>query len=319
MTTLSGTSKATPTVPAAGSGVLASVGRVQVVMSCLLAVAFVSVFFRFVWRQLGPEGHSWSNTEDWGHAYIVPLISLFYVWKNRADLQREPRLTYWPGLPLMLMGVVTYQYFTTAFPNHMFQGFALIVALGGLLLFLLGPSMFPRLVFPLGSLGFAVTISEMVMLKVTWGLKLLASKGSWALLNVIGIDTDLHGNVLHVHHGGEVTPLNVADACAGMRMVVAFIALAVAVSFLSCKLWWQRVAILLMAIPVALVMNIIRVAVLGAATLVDSDLSVGGAHTMIGTLLLIPAFLVFMGGVWLVKQIEPEGEPGSSAPKKGNG
>ncbi|MFU8829143.1 MAG: archaeosortase/exosortase family protein, partial [Phycisphaerales bacterium] len=60
------------------------------------------------------------------------------------------------------------------------------------------------------------------------------------------------------------------------------------------------------AVPVAVFMNIVRVAVLAAITLVNPDFSVGGAHALIGTVLLIPAFLLFMFCVWLLKKITPD-------------
>lgn len=277
---------------------------VDLVLLTLLSAAFVAVFLRWIVRQFGWGGFSATHFEDWGHSYLVPLISAWYIWSNRGRLRGLSARVCWAGLGVMLLGIVAHVNFITGFPNHMFQGFALVLALAGLLLFLLGPEIFPFLVFPVAYLGFAVTISDMVMLKVTWGLKLLASKGAWATLNLMGIDTDLGGNILRVHHKGEVIPLNVADACAGMRMVVAFVALAVAVAFLSCREWWQRIAVILLAIPVALAMNVARVAVLGAATLVNPDLATGGAHMFIGTVLLVPAFLVFMACVWLMKRVE---------------
>jgi exosortase/archaeosortase family protein len=93
-----------------------------------------------------------------------------------------------------------------------------------------------------------------------------------------------------------------------MRMVVSFIALSVAVAAFSCKQWWHRIAIVLLAVPVALFMNVIRVAVLGILSLFDADLAVGEAHTLIGTLLLIPAFLLLMGCVWALKKMTPDSD-----------
>lgn len=284
-------------------------GPRAVVLAALIAAAFAAVFFRWIVRQFGPGGFSATHFEDWGHAYIVPLISGYYVWSKRGELARARLEAFWPGLGVMLLGIATYVYFTTGYSNHMFQGFSVVLSLAGLVLFVLGPGPFPHFVFPLMYLGFAVTISEMVMLKITWGLKLAASQGAWALLNIVGIDTDLKGNNLEVWHNGVMTPLNVADACSGMRMVVAFIALAAAVGFLSCGKWWQRIAVVMLSIPVAVAMNVLRVAVLGAATLFNANLASGGAHTLIGTLLLIPAFFVFMGCVWLLQKADPDAAP----------
>lgn len=304
------------------SGVIASLvdrfGRANLLMLGALAIAFFAVFFRWVYQQLGPEGWSWQFTEDWGHAYVVPLISGYYVWRSRDWFARQPMRIFWPGLCAMLLGIVCYVYFIVGFPNHMFQGFAMILSLAGLVMFVFGADIFRGLLFPLGYLGLGVTISEMIMIKVTWGLKLLASHGSEFFLALVGplfgADVVRTGNILNVYHGQQVHPLNVADACAGMRMVVAFIALAVAVAFLSCQQWWQRVMIVLLSIPVALFMNVLRVGILGLLTIRDPELAVGGAHAFVGTLLLVPAFALFMGCVWAVKKITPDpGESGTGA------
>lgn len=296
--------------PASASSLVATFGTANLIMLGALAIAFLAVFFRWIDRQLGPKGWSWEFTEDWGHAYVVPLISGYFIWKNREWFSRQPIRMFWPGLTALLLGIVCYVYFIVVYPNHMFQGFALILALAGLAMFVLGPEIFRGLVFPLGYLCFGVTISEIIMIKVTWGLKLLASQGSEFFLALVGplfgADVVRTGNILNVYHGQEMHPLNVADACAGMRMVVAFVALAVAVAFLSCRQWWQRVMIVLLSIPVAVFMNVLRVGILGLLTIEDPELSVGGAHSFIGTLLLIPAFGLFMGCVWAVKKITPD-------------
>jgi exosortase len=242
--------------------------------------------------------------EDWGHAYVVPLISAYFVYKYRERLSRIAVHGYWPGLVPLLLGVALYVYFVVGYANHMFQGFAMVIAFGGLVLLVAGPRMLRALSFPIAYLGFMVTISELVMNKITWQLKLIASKGSYVALNMFGVDTELTGNILEITNGvGEVLPLNVADACSGMRMVVAFVALAAAVVMFSCEHWWQRVAVLLTAVPIAILMNVVRVVVLGLLTLINPDLAVGEAHTLIGTLLLLPALGLFMLCVWVFDQL----------------
>ncbi len=280
----------------------------------LIVVAFFATFFRWYAKQLGPVGFSAKFPEDWAHAYIVPLISGFYIWKHRGELLAAPSRTFWPGLVLVAAGIATYAYFVIGFPNHMFQGFAVLVSLSGLVILLAGPRVFGVLAFPIGYLALGVTISEAVMNMLTFKLKLLASEGSHYLLTLIGLDNDLTGNMLQIYDAdGVAHPLNVADACSGMRMVIAFVALGVAVAFLSCAHWWQRIALLLIAVPVALLMNILRVAVLAVLVLVNPEFSVGEAHTFIGTLLLVPAFGIFMACVWALNQMIVEESPRSRA------
>ncbi len=76
---------------------------------------------------------------------------------------------------------------------------------------------------------------------------------------------------------GEGFPLEVAEACSGMHGRRVHRARGRG-RVLSCRQWWHRVAVVLLAVPVAVFMNIVRVAVLAAITLVNPDFSVGGAH-----------------------------------------
>jgi exosortase/archaeosortase family protein len=61
---------------------------------------------------------------------------------------------------------------------------------------------------------------------------------------------------------------------------------------------------------VALVLNIARVSVLGLLTLSDPELSKGGAHKVIGTILLVPGLGLFLLVVWALNRAvraEPRG------------
>ncbi|MFN9992936.1 MAG: archaeosortase/exosortase family protein, partial [Phycisphaerales bacterium] len=101
---------------------------------------------------------------------------------------------------------------------------------------------------------------------------------------------------------GEDIPLNVAEQCSGMRMVVAFLALS-AVMSLQNRFWWQRIALILLATPVAVFLNVIRVGVLGLASLYSRGLATGDAHMLIGTLLLVPGLFLFLACSWSLEKM----------------
>ena len=68
------------------------------------------------------------------------------------------------------------------------------------------------------------------------------------------------------------------------------------------------------AFPVALVVNIVRVLVLGLLSLIDPDLGTGEVHTMVGVFLLVPAWLLFLGVAEILKRlvIDPSNDALSS-------
>jgi len=267
----------------------------------LLMAAFVGLFYVFFVRQ---AQHSAGAMEDWGHAFIVPLISGWMVWQNREELAKRAASTFWPGLLPLVLGIVCYFFFIVGFPNHMFMGFSMILTLAGLCLLLLGPRVFQVIFLPLAYLVFAVSVSEQVIIKITFTLQQIAAVGAWLVLRMIsamGADfvVFIEGNTLTV--GGKA--LNVAEACSGMRMVVAFMALAGAVGLLTTKVWWQRVSLMLLAIPVAVFNNVLRVAVLGLLSMWKPDLATGDAHMLIGTVLLVLGLGMFMGIQWVLSKI----------------
>jgi exosortase len=282
------------------------------VMAGLLGGAFIGLYFRWFLLQ---HAHSKAAPEDWGHAYLVPLISGYLLWQRREAIERVRAEAFWPGLCPMLLGIVSYFFLvSTRFPGgHMVQGWALLLTLVGVVLLLTGPRMLGLVFLPIAFLVFGITVSEAVMIRATAELQLLASSGAWVVLSAIGLVSgfgcDAAGNVLTLTtpSGDALPPLNVAEACSGMRMLVAFFALAGATALLSCRFWWQRAALLLLAGPVALVLNIARVAVLGLLTLSDPNLSQGGAHKVIGMILLVPGLGLFLLVVWaLNRAVKPD-------------
>ena len=174
------------------------------------------------------------------------------------------------------------------------------------------------LFLPIAFLVFGVTISQKVMIDITAPLQVIASQGAYGVLSVIGalsgFTVEISGTVLKlVNSAGREIPLNVAEACAGMRMVVAFFALSGATALLACRFWWQRVALLLVAAPVAIAVNVGRVAVLGLLSLGNQDLAAGQMHMLIGDLLLIPGLFLFLLVVWVLNRLVREERRGKRA------
>jgi exosortase len=279
----------------------------SLLMGGLLLAAFIGLYFRWFWAQ---HLFSVEAPADWGHAYFIPLISGYMVWLKRDALARIRPQPFWPGLAPLALGIASYFFFVGArvTGGHMIQGWAVVLSLFGVMLLVGGPRAMRHLFLPIAFLVLGIKISEQIMIRLTFPMQLIASEGAYGILSVLGAATgfsvDLLGNTITMTSpSGKQTPLSVAEACSGMRMVIAFIALGAATALLSLKEWWQRVLLLLLTVPVAIFLNIIRVAVLGLLSLANEKLAAGEAHTFIGTLLLIPGLFLFLGVVWALKRV----------------
>jgi len=205
-----------------------------------------------------------------------------------------------------------------AVQHHNIRGFGCGLALLGAALSVFGTASLRWIWFPWAYwVVFGQSISERVMSRVTERMQDWSAVGADILLNTIGIDTERAGNVLTVHMSdGTLHPLNVAEACSGMRTLMAFLAIGVAMAAMGLPRWWQRVLLVLAGIPISLFVNVLRVASLGILSMIDSNLSAGEFHSMVGLVWLMPAFLLFLGAMWVIRNIvvEDAAPAGGQAP-----
>ena len=131
----------------------------------------------------------------------------------------------------------------------------------------------------------------------------IAAYGAHFLLTVIGTEVDRNGNTLTVWSDGIAHPLNVAEACSGMRMLVAFLALGVFLAYTNLKGWWQRSLLVLCGVPIAILVNMILIASMGILTQYDQNFVDGEFHELVGVLWMLPALFFYMGTLWVVRNL----------------
>ncbi|MEX0887298.1 MAG: exosortase/archaeosortase family protein [Phycisphaeraceae bacterium] len=252
-----------------------------------------------------------STDDNWSHALIVPLISLYFIYQQRQRLMATPRKVAVTGLPILLAGLVGYAFWIFPGRVDMFQGYSMILALFGLTIFMLGWRMIAVLWLPILYLGFAVKVADKLWEWVAFQLQQVAAVGATFALKffttVFDFDVAYQGSTIELQfwqNGHWVAEkLNVAEACAGLRMLMAFLALGVALAFIWDRAWWQRLIMVGMAVPIAVFVNMGRVTALGLLFLVNPEYARGDFHIFVGMLMLIPAALIFLALGWVLENI----------------
>ena len=122
------------------------------------------------------------------------------------------------------------------------------------------------------------------------------------------IPVALRGNVIHIP-GHE---LFVAEACSGLRSLTALLSLGVLLGAITLKHPISRVLLLAIAIPVAIVLNGVRVFLTGfLVAFIDPKLGEGFMHITEGWLIFLVAFTILGGVAWLLLAAERRLIPGS--------
>jgi len=254
---------------------------------------------------------------DWGHTLVIPLIAGYFAYLNREKLLARPFKTTWEAFIPIVLGVAWYMICAFGPPalfHHNLQAVGVAATTGGLVLLFFGWRAMLWLWFPLLYLFvFGQYISERFMQIVTFKLQDLTARGAAPTLMLLGVDVQREGNTITIFDDGVAKALNIAEACSGMRMLMAFLALGVAMAYTGLKRWWQRVILVVMGVPTAIVVNIVRVVTLAMLALVDSGFAAGDFHSFIGLVWLVPAFLIYLGIMWLVRNIVIEEEHAAPA------
>ncbi len=275
-----------------------------ILWSVALAVAFGWVFWDFLQRQFR---FAIEQQADWGHTLIIPFISGYFVWICRDKLLQEPFRRARFGLLLIVIGIGWYSLCALgpiSMRHHNLMGAGVASTIGGIVLFIFGWRAMRYLWFPLLYLFvFGQSISDRFMEIVTFKLQDIASFGSYFGLSLLGLEVTRAGNTIEILYDGSSYPLNIAEACSGMRMLMAFFALGVAMAYTGLRYTWQRLILVVLAIPTAVFVNVLRVMTLGLLSIADSGFAAGDFHTFVGTVWLIPAFLIYLGIVWILKNL----------------
>jgi exosortase len=277
---------------------------VLALMVAVLVALGAAVFYDFFRQQVA---FAVTQPSDWGHTLLIPAVGAYFVWLRRADLVREPFHPFWPALGMLLVGVAWYALCVIGpkpLFHHNLQAAGVTLALFGAAWTILGTRAMRVLWFPLLYVCiFGQTLSERLLSKVTFLLQDLAALGAYGVLLVLGLDADRSGNTITVISEGVSHPLNVAEACSGMRMVVAFTALGTFLAYTQMHGIVQRALMVLAALPVAVAVNILRIVTLGVLSLADSNFASGEFHHFVGLVWMLPGLLLFLGVQWVINNV----------------
>lgn len=314
--TMTSPAKTAPAAPAAAaqSALPVATWHWPALGSAILGAIFVWLFWDFLQRQA-----RWAVVapSDWGHTLLIPVIAGYFGYLKWNQITSRPFRTTWAGLLPIALGVAIYAESSLGLEtlrHHNIRGFGAWLTLFGLVLLFTGWRAMYWLWFPLVYLlVFGQTISENVLNLVTFRMQDITARGSAVVLG-LWLDVERNGNTITIYDsGGKPRPLNIAEACSGMRMLMAFGALGVAMAYTGFKRFWQQAALVAMAVPTAIAVNILRVVSLGLLSIIDPGFAMGDMHEFIGLIWLIPAFLIFLGLMWIIGKIVIEEDAAAAA------
>jgi exosortase len=201
---------------------------------------------------------AWSGDGLYSHGWLVPVFAGVLLWMRWQPFGPVPPSERWMGVGILAAGLLLRLY-AAEYGVNTYDRLSFIPTIFGIFMMVGGLNTlrwaWPGLFF----LIFMFPLPNMLERPVLGGLQRVASMCSTFVLQTMGMAAFRQGNLISIP-GSE---LNIAEACAGLRMGTIFLAMAVFMVFIIERPWWDKFVILLSAIPIALLVNVIRITVTG--------------------------------------------------------
>ena len=158
----------------------------------------------------------WSNDDDMGHGFFVPVIAAWIAWQKLAEAQSIPAVPDWRGL-ILLAWAALQLYIGTLGAELFLSRSALVLTIIGTVWLLGGIRYLRVFAFPLFLLFFMIPIPAIIYTRLTFPLQIFASQVAERCLDLLGIAVGREGNVLELPN----MKLNVVEACSGIRSLLS--------------------------------------------------------------------------------------------------
>lgn len=235
--------------------------------------------------------HGWTATDSYyGHAFLVPIASLFIVWYRRGAIKKAKLSTGNAGLIIVAIGVLIH-IICAALKVYFISGVSFVLVIYGLALFFFGREVTRNLIFPIFFLLAMIPLPLVLIGVLTIKLKLLAAKISVLVLNSIGFPSILDGSTIRM----PASYLVIEAPCSGLRSIIALLTAGL-VFALAMKLTYPRKCVLfLLSVPIAIATNVLRIVMLSVVNdLYGEKAALGFFHDFTGFLVFALAFAGFL-------------------------
>ena len=234
-----------------------SVWRFPWALASVAALAGLVSLWPF-WDGLSRMWGWWIALPEYSHCLLIPPVAAFLIWQQKDRLERIPFTGNWWGLALILLGgslLVIGQLGTV----YTVVQYAYVVTLYGLILSFLGWPAFRLIAIPLLILLFMIPLPSFASANLSTQLQLLSSQIGVDVIRLFDISVFLEGNVIDL--GGY--QLQVAEACSGLRYLFPLMTLGFLMAYFYKGALWKRIVLFLSSIPITVLMNSLRVGVIG--------------------------------------------------------
>lgn len=208
-------------------------------------LALIALFFGD-WRDMAQQ---WWESSTYNHILLIPPILGWLAMQRAAETARLTPRAWWPGL--VVMGGAVFVWVLGDFSGlSLARQLAAVVMLQGAALALLGPRVAAAQLFPLGYMLALVPFGD----ELIPFLQTITAKLTMVLLALTHVRASIDGVFITTRFGY----FEVAEACSGVKFLIAMIAYGALVSNVCFASWWRRAGFMALSLVVPVLANGVR-------------------------------------------------------------
>ncbi len=262
----------------------------------LIAAAAILVLVHA--REWGEMLHQWWNIDTYSHILLVPLIIAWLVALKLQELAKITPHSFAPGLALVVAALALWMVGRITGINLIAQAGA-VGTLQAAVLTILGVRAATLLLLPLGFAVFLVPFGD----EIIGPLQMITAKISILLTRLSGVEAAIDGIYIDTPVGLFI----VAEACSGVRFLIAMVTLGVLVCFTRFDSWNKRAIFLAASIIVPILANGVRAwGTIYIAQFYGLEFAEGFDHVVYGWFFFAFVVVVLLAAAWRFFEREPD-------------
>ena len=258
----------------------------------------------FSWMHEAYRSSSTSANDD-AHGNIIPFLVVGLFWWKRKELLALPLKTWWPGLLILVTGMVLH-ILGYVLQQPRLSIVALFAGIYGLMGLAWGRVWLRKGFFPFVLFVFSIPLGAQAQF-ITVPLQVLVSWLVGVAAHILGIGVVQDG-VRLIDPSGTYQ-YEVAAACSGMRSLIAIFLLATCYGFIVFRTAKKRILMIVLAVPFAILGNFLRLLFIIIAAEMGGQEWGSYVHEnwLFSLVPYLPAFIgVFWVGNWMERRWKPD-------------
>lgn len=254
-----------------------------------LAITWIALILAFIGDWAKMVGHWW-NSSTYSHVLLIPPIIAWLVWQRWPELRKLEPSGWSPGLALFAVSLLLWV--LAAFAGlDLGRQLGAVAMLMSTALALLGPRVGRALAFPLFYMLFLVPFGD----ELVPPLQLITAKLTIALIHLTGVPAVIDGVFISTPAG----LFEVAEACSGVKFLIAMIAFGVLACHICFTSWKRRAGFMALCIAAPILANGVRAwGTIYVAQIKGAAFATGFDHIIYGWLFFAAVIIMVLAISW---------------------